>query len=195
MTNVVKFFEKVYGIKPDEESEYGFVIVKNQNRKEMIYDSSFEELVQDAFNKMGIKTNADKLLRNRDERKDERKPFLPMPNIGENVTIEIVSTPKIVDSRFNEDGMITARCKLHGCGDLEYDLICTNTIWKGIIKELRENRIPVDDELKCIVGRIFTIIGREWYSAPKQFWKNNPPRPPKIYSVILRRLDITEVDV
>lgn len=189
MTNVVEFFERVYGIKSDEESEYGFVIVKNQNRKEMIYDSSFEELVQDAFNKMGIKTNADKLLRNI----DERKPFLPMPNIGENVTIEIISTPKIVESRFNEDGMITARCKLHGCGDSEYDLILTNTIYKGIIQVLRDSRIPIDDELKCTVGHIFTIIAHGWYSAPKHFWKNNPPRPPKIYSVILRRLDITDI--
>lgn len=178
MTNVVEFFERVYGIKSDEESEYGFVIVKNQNRKEMIYDSSFEELVQDAFNKMGIKANADKLLRNR----DKILSFLPMPGIGKHVTIKILSPPKIVDSRFDKNGMITARCKLIGY-DSEYDLILTSTIYKGMINELREHRIPIDDDMKCTVGMNFAIAGIEWLSAPKHFWKNS--RPPKIYSVKL----------
>lgn len=183
---VVNFFEKMYGIRPDEGRECGYVILNNQ-QKEVVSDYSFEELVQDAFNKMGINANVDKLFI------DERKPFLPMPNIGEYIRIKILSSPKVVDSRFNENGMLTIRCKVAGSNYLppqsddlecdEYDLIITSTIYKGMINELRDYRIPVDDDMKCIVGLNFAIEGIEWLSAPKHFWKNC--RPPKIYSVTL----------
>lgn len=184
MTNVVKFFENVYGIKPDEGRECGYVILNNHNQqKEVIYDSSFEELVQDAFNKMGIKANADKLLRDRNEiKRGKTIPFLPMPGIGEHVTIKILSTPKVVDSRFNENGMIITRCKLIGY-ESEYNLIISSTIYNGMIDELRNYRVQIDDDMKCIVGLNFAITGIEWLSAPKHFWKNY--RPPKIYSVRL----------
>lgn len=64
MTNIINFFERVHGIKVDEGSENGYINL--ENKKEVIYDfndnikgcinhSTFDEVVQDAFRRMGIK--------------------------------------------------------------------------------------------------------------------------------------------
>jgi hypothetical protein len=118
---------------------------------------------------------------------------LPLPEKGESVNIRILSPPKHVinDKLPNKEGAITARCVIYGReSDLQYDFWLSSTIYKGVLAELRKGKIPVDDDLKCIVGRVFTIAGREWPHAPKEMFKidevTKKPIAPKTYSVALR---------
>ena len=118
---------------------------------------------------------------------------LPLPEKGESVNIRILSAPKAVlnEKLPNKEGAISARCVIYGKEtDLQYDFWISSTIYKGILAELKKAKIPVDDDLKCIVNRVFTIAGREWPNAPKEMFKiddvTKKPVPPKTYSVALR---------
>lgn len=118
---------------------------------------------------------------------------LPLPEKGESVNIRILAPPKHVlnEKLPNKEGAISARCVIFGKEeDLQYDFWLSSTIYKGILAELKKAKIPVDDDLKCIVGHIFTIAGRDWPNAPKEMFKiddiTKKPVPPKTYSVALR---------
>lgn len=118
---------------------------------------------------------------------------LPLPEKGESVNIRILSAPKTVlnEKLPNKEGAISARCVIYGKEtDLQYDFWISSTIYKGILAELKKAKIPVDDDLKCIVNRVFTIAGREWPNAPKEMFRiddaTKKPVPPKTYSVALR---------
>src|SRR3989344_5634642 len=89
--------------------------------------------------------------------------ILPMPDKGEAVTIRFLTAPKhIVNEKLpNKEGAITARCVIVGReADLQYDFWISSTIYKGLLAELKKAKIPVDDDLKCVVGHVFTIAGR-----------------------------------
>ena len=118
---------------------------------------------------------------------------LPLPEKGQSVNIRILTPPKhVVNEKLpNKEGMITSRCVVYGHeSDLQYDIILSSTIYKGILAELKKNNVPVDSDLKCIVNRVFTIAGKEWPSAPKEMWRiddtTKRPVAPKTYSVALR---------
>lgn len=118
---------------------------------------------------------------------------LPLPEKGESVNIRILNAPRHVANEKlpNKEGAISARCVIYGReSDLQYDFWLSSTIYKGILAELKKAKIPVDDDLKCIVGRVFTIAGREWPNAPKEMFKidevTKKPLAPKTYSVALR---------
>ncbi len=118
---------------------------------------------------------------------------LPLPEKGQSVNIRILTAPKHVknDTLPNKEGMITSRCVIFGREtELQYDIVLSSTIYKGILAELKKNNVPTDGELKCIVNRVFTIAGKEWSSAPKEMWKiddvTKRPIAPKTYSVALR---------
>jgi hypothetical protein len=118
---------------------------------------------------------------------------LPLPEKGESVNIRILTAPKhVVNEKLpNKEGMVTSRCVIFGREtDLQYDIILSSTIYKGILAELKKNNVPTDSDLKCIVNRVFTIAGKEWPSAPKEMWKiddvTKRPVAPKTYSVALR---------
>ena len=149
---------------------------------------------------MGIKSDMDKIF-NVDQAKVEKMAsvdiatggILPLPEKGESVNIRVLTAPKRVinDKLPNKEGMITSRCVIYGReADLQYDFIISSTIYKGILAELKKAKVPVDDDLKCVVNRIFTVAGREWPSAPKEMWKiddaTKKPVAPKTYSVALR---------
>lgn len=129
--------------------------------------------------------------------KSKSMEFLPMPDIGESVTVKTLSSPKIVKSRFNvNERMLIVRCSLidYDIYDprydgKEYNLIITSTIYKGMITELRRNQIVIDGDgdMKYIVNLIFKISGIKWLSAPRDLWKISRGKivAPKIYSVEL----------
>jgi hypothetical protein len=149
---------------------------------------------------MGIKSQMDKMYQI-DEAKIGKMAsvdiasggVLPLPEKGESVNIRILGAPKhVVNEKLpNKEGAITARCVIYGReADLQYDFWISSTIYKGLLAELKKAKIPVDDDLKCVVGRIFTIAGREWPNAPKEMFKiddvTKKPVAPKTYSVALR---------
>lgn len=149
---------------------------------------------------MGIKSDMDKMF-SVDEAKIGKMAsvdiatggVLPLPEKGESVNIRVLTAPKRVvnDKLPNKEGMITSRCVIYGReSDLQYDFIVSSTIYKGILAEMKKAKIPVDDDLKCIVNRVFTIAGREWANGPKEMWKMDDITkklvPPKTYSVALR---------
>ena len=118
---------------------------------------------------------------------------LPLPEKGESINIRILTPPKhVVNEKLpNKEGMVTSRCVIFGREtDLQYDIILSSTIYKGILAELKKNNVPTDGDLKCIVNRVFTIAGKEWPSAPKEMWRiddlTKRPVAPKTYSVALR---------
>lgn len=118
---------------------------------------------------------------------------LPLPEKGDSVNIRILSPPKhVVNEKLpNKEGAISARCVIFGKeSDLQYDLWLSSTIYKGILAELKKNNIPTDNDLKCVVNRIFTIAGKEWPTAPKEMWKidevTKKPVAPKTYGVAIR---------
>lgn len=118
--------------------------------------------------------------------------LLPLPEKGESVNIRIIEKPRYVNDK------IFVRCVIYGREtDLQYDLYMSTTIYKGIIAEIRREKIPVDDDLKCIVEHVFTIAGRDWYTAPREMWRFDKMTkkyvPPKIYAVGIR-LDLEKQD-
>jgi hypothetical protein len=154
---------------------------------------------------MGLKEQMDKMFEVDEEKIGKMASVdiatggqLPLPEKGESVNVRILRPPRHVQNEKlpNQEGMITARCVIYGKeDDLQYDLILSSTIYKGMLAEFKKNNIPVDSDLKCIVGRIFTIAGREWTNAPKDMWRIDEATgksvPPKTYSVALR-LDLEQ---
>jgi len=123
---------------------------------------------------------------------------LPLPEKGESINVVILSAPKhIVNEKLpNKEGAISTRCVIYGKeSDLQYDMWLSSTIYKGILAELKKNKIPADADLKCIVNRVFTIAGKEWPNAPKEMWTidefTHKPVAPKTYGVALR-LDLEQ---
>lgn len=110
---------------------------------------------------------------------------LPLPQKGESVNIRMLSTPRKIGKTY------MTRCIIYGREeDLQYDIPILSTMAKGIFVELQKAKMPVDDSLKMIVGRVFTIAGREWAGAPKELWKiddlTRRPTAPRVLVVALR---------
>lgn len=120
--------------------------------------------------------------------------ILPLPEKGESVNIRMLTAPKLVTNEKlpNPDKKSwTSRCVIYGKeADLQYDFWVSSTIFKGVLAEMKKAKIPVDDDMKCVVGHIFTIAGREWPNAPKEMWRVDEVTQklvaPKTYSVALR---------
>lgn len=111
--------------------------------------------------------------------------ILPMPYKGESVNVRIVGSPR------KQVNLYISRCVIFGReDDLQYELMISSVLAKGIFSELLKTKIEIDDSLKCIVGRVFTIAGRDWPTAPKELWKiddiTKKPVSPKVYMVALR---------
>lgn len=105
---------------------------------------------------------------------------LPMPNIGESVDIVIHA---------KEPYTPNLECSIVG-NEYTYNLRMTPAILKDIIRDLMKDGIPVDDDMKCIIGHIFTITCEEWLKAPKNFYKfddtTNKYEAPKIYHATMK---------
>lgn len=110
--------------------------------------------------------------------------IIPLPEKGESVNVRFLGPPRKIGKTY------MARCAIYGREyDLQYDIPILSTMAKGIFAEFQKAKIPIDDELKCIVGRIFTVAGREW-SAPRGLWKiddvTRRPYAPKVLVMALR---------
>lgn len=108
------------------------------------------------------------------------RELLPMPNIGESIDI-------IIRSKRPYNPYI--ECSIVGNEDT-YNMYMATVIVKDIIRDLMKNGITIDDDMKCIIGRVFTITCIEWSEAPKNFCtfdKNtNQYKPPKIYHASMK---------
>jgi hypothetical protein len=119
---------------------------------------------------------------------------LPMPCPGESINIRILRPPKIVGK-----GMYDGLCTIYGreC-DLQYKIQIASNIARGIFAEMEKAGISVDNELKCIVNRVFTIVGRQWNAASKELWTidavTHRPVAPTVYVVALRE-DLEASDI
>lgn len=40
-------------------------------------------------------------------------------------------------------------------------------VYLGLLAEMKKANIPMDDKLKCFVGKTFTIVEAEWKKPPK----------------------------
>jgi hypothetical protein len=91
---------------------------------------------------------------------------LPLPEKGESVNVRFLTDPKRLGSIYY------ARCVIYGReSDLQYDCLLPCTLMKWVFSEFEKAKIPIDNMLKCMVGRVFTIAGREWYDCPRELWR------------------------
>lgn len=117
---------------------------------------------------------------------------LPLPGIGEHVNIKYIGSPRLVENEKMAGGKaFVARCVIFGEDDgLQFDVFLPSTIYKGMLAELKKFNVEVDDDMKCIVHRVFTVSGKQWDTAPKEMWRDDPlsgrPVPPKTYNTALR---------
>lgn len=89
--------------------------------------------------------------------------MLPLPDNGHSITIIIMDSPRfIVNDQFPEESGLMAKCFIFGkVLIIDYDIKLSPSIYKEISKELKKHDIKVDTDLKCLVGRMFTITGRQ----------------------------------
>ena len=101
-------------------------------------------------------------------------PLLKLPSDGEEVTIKILENP-IPDPRKiqrNLGGQVI-KCCIYGKEEQHYYLELRSFIIKEILKECRNNNIITDKDLKCSIGKIFTIFGKRQINTPKRLWRKN----------------------
>lgn len=75
---------------------------------------------------------------------------LEIPEKGE-IHFQIISNIK-----FDEKLGWSAKCLIYG-KEIEYDILISDNIYKGMLATLKNNNITVDDGLKIVVGKVFTI--------------------------------------
>lgn len=116
--------------------------------------------------------------------------FLPLPGNGESINVRILAPPERINDEQNND-IFVCRCQTLGNIKDHFWLHINSTIYKGVSIELKKANIHIDNDLKCMVGCIFTIVGREWFRAPKELWKPDEKTgeliPPKTFAVALRK--------
>lgn len=97
--------------------------------------------------------------------------LLKLPSEGEDITIKILETPMPDPRKLHRGfGERAIKCCIYGKENELYYLELRPFIIKEILKECKKNNIPIDEDLKCSIGRIFTIFGKRWIDAPKRMW-------------------------
>lgn len=78
------------------------------------------------------------------------------------------------------------KCCIYG-KENEYYLDLRPFILKGILKECNNNNIPIDENLNCSIGHVFTIFAKHWTEAPRMMWKGSETtkelEPPTVYTL------------
>jgi hypothetical protein len=97
--------------------------------------------------------------------------LLKLPSEGEDITIKILESPISDPRRLHRDfGERVIKCCIYGKESELYYLELRPFIFKEILKTCKNNNIPIDEDLKCSIGRIFTIFGKRWTDANKRMW-------------------------
>ena len=100
-------------------------------------------------------------------------PILKLPSDGKDITIKIIEHP-IPDPRKKRSlGENVIQCCIYEKEDEHYYLELRSFIIKEILKECKNNNILTDKDLKCSVGRVFTIFGKRSINTPKRLWRMN----------------------
>lgn len=119
-------------------------------------------------------------------------PILKLPSSGEDITIKILERP-IPDPRKRHRGFgeYVIKCCIYGNENEYYYLEFRTFIKKEILKECQNNNIPIDKDLNCSVGRVFTIFAKRWTEAPKRMWHNDEItcklEPPMVHKLKLMK--------
>lgn len=40
-------------------------------------------------------------------------------------------------------------------------------IYLGLLAEMKKANVPIDEDLKCFIGKVFTIVEKDWKRPPK----------------------------
>jgi len=100
--------------------------------------------------------------------------LLKLPSEGENITVKILESPISDPRKLHRDfGECVIKCCIYGKEDELYYLELRPFILKEILKVCKNNNIPIDEDLKCSIGRIFTIFGKRRTDVPKRMWHKN----------------------
>jgi|CXWL01.1.fsa_nt_gi hypothetical protein len=65
------------------------------------------------------------------------------------------------------------------------DIPMNRSIYSGLLAEMKKADVPIDEDLKCFIGRVVTIVEKEWKRTPKELWIDG--NPPKTFGVTLRK--------
>jgi hypothetical protein len=97
--------------------------------------------------------------------------LLKLPSEGEDITIKILESPIPDPRKLHRDfGEHIIKCCIYGKENELYYLELRPFILKEILKTCKNNNIPIDEDLKCSIGRIFTIFGKRRVDVPKRMW-------------------------
>lgn len=115
--------------------------------------------------------------------------FLPLPDNGESINVRILAPPERLEDKQNK---YTFVCRCQELGIKQHSLLKINSnIYKGMSAELKKANINIDNDLKCLVNCIFTMVSREWFQAPKELWKPDEKTgelaPPIVFAIALRK--------
>lgn len=117
-------------------------------------------------------------------------PLLQLPYDGEEITIkileQIIPDPR---KRNREFGEYVIKCCIYRNEKELYYLQLRPFILKEILKECRNNNIVADKDLKCSIGKVFTISGVRRTDAPRRMWRmgetTHKLEPPMIHRLKL----------
>ncbi len=123
-------------------------------------------------------------------------PLLQLPDDGEEIIIKILEqTIPDPRKRNREFGEYVIKCCIYGnvtnskMLSKEYYLQLRPFILKEILKECRNNNIVADKDLKCSIGKVFTISGSRSTNAPRRMWRmgetTHKLEPPMIHRLKL----------
>ena len=141
-------------------------------------------------------------------------PLLKLPSDGKEITIKIlehqIPDPRkirrnfgeyvikccIINSNIEQQSAVVQQQSVrpHENEDDHYYLELRSYIIKEILKECKNNNIPTDGDLKCSVGRVFTIFGKRRINTPKRLWRKNEIthklEPPMVHIFKLHKIPI-----
>ena len=87
--------------------------------------------------------------------------LLKLPSEGENITIKFLESPISDPRKLHRDfGERVIKCCIYEKENELYYLELRPFILKETLKVCKNDNIHIDEDLKCIVGRIFTIFGK-----------------------------------
>lgn len=121
-------------------------------------------------------------------------PLLELPLAGKEITIKILASPveqNIIITALGypvgQDRRHVMRCCIYEKENEQYYLELRPFILKGILKECKNNNIPIDENLNCSIGHVFTIFAKHWTEAPRVMYKEIETtkglEPPTVYTL------------
>lgn len=109
----------------------------------------------------------------------KKLPELNMPKIGENVKIRIVGVPEYLSKK---NVYIPVMLIDNGIDKGMFRIKITKTIFGGLLVQFKKRNEEIDEDMKCVIGKVMTIEGKE-YSKYKGIDKTGKEWKSKIFDV------------